>query len=309
MKTSSKQRQGKLVICPTPLGNLGDMPPRALDALRSADVVCCEDTRVTGKLLAAFGIEGKRLERLDEATIGSPANRVSAAGGSFPSADVTVGDTTIARVLAGETIVYCSDAGMPGVSDPGQRLVALARACGAPVEVLPGPTAATTAYAASGFLNPHFYFGGFFPRKVGERKKLIEFLKTLDAVAIFYESPKRIASALEAVATDLPLRPVAVCRELSKLHEEVVVACAADLAQQFAERERNGGIKGEIVMVLDAPSIAEREGAQEDAMGDAQILAEKLIAEGALSKKEIVSRLQSECGLSRNSAYQLVHGV
>ena len=122
--------QGRLVICPTPLGNLGDMTARALDALRAADVVCAEDTRVTGRLLAAFRIE-KRLERLDEATLADRAARI------------------VERVLAGETVVYCSDAGMPGVSDPGLRLVRAAREAQAPVEVLPGPTAAASASSAS----------------------------------------------------------------------------------------------------------------------------------------------------------------
>ena len=126
---------GKLVICPTPLGNLGDMTERALAALRAADVVCAEDTRVTGRLLAAYGIE-KRLERLDEALIGGR------------------GAGIVQRVLDGETVAYCSDAGMPGVSDPGLRLVRAAREAGAAVEVLPGPTAAATAYVASGCDNP-----------------------------------------------------------------------------------------------------------------------------------------------------------
>ena len=130
--------EGKLVIVPTPLGNLGDMTARSLEALRAADVVCAEDTRVTGKLLAAFDIE-KRLERLDEALIGARAEGV------------------VERVLSGEVIAYCSDAGMPGVSDPGLRLVSAARAAGAQVEVLPGPVAAATAYVASGCTNPRFY--------------------------------------------------------------------------------------------------------------------------------------------------------
>ena len=157
---------GKLIICPTPIGNLGDMPQRALDALASADVVCAEDTRVTGKLLAAFGI-GKRLERLDEALIGSRA------------------DGIVARVEAGEVIAYCSDAGMPGVSDPGLRLVRACREAGAPVEVLPGPTATATAYVASGCTNPRFYFGGFFPRKDAERAALLDGLRALDAALVF----------------------------------------------------------------------------------------------------------------------------
>lgn len=159
---------GRLVICPTPIGNLGDMPARALDALRQADAVCAEDTRVTGKLLAAFGVE-KRIERLDEATMSSRAAGI------------------IDRVLAGEVIAYCSDAGMPGVSDPGLRLVAAAREAGAVVEVLPGPTALSTAYVASGSTKATFYFGGFFPRKRAEQHAVLAKLKTLDAALIFYE--------------------------------------------------------------------------------------------------------------------------
>ena len=149
---------GKLIICPTPIGNLGDMTERALEALRSADAVCAEDTRVTGKLLAAFRIE-KRIERLDEALIGERASSL------------------VERVAAGEVIAYCSDAGMPGVSDPGLRLVRAAREAGGPGEVLPGATAGATAYVASGSANPRFYFGGFFPRKDAERRAVVESLR------------------------------------------------------------------------------------------------------------------------------------
>lgn len=190
---------GKLVLCPTPIGNLGDITLRTLDELRAADVVCAEDTRVTGKLLAHFDIE-KRLERLDEATISKQADRI------------------IQRVLAGERIAFCSDAGMPGVSDPGSRLVASAQAAGAPYEVLPGASAAATAYVASGFSDPRYYFGGFFPRKAGERKAVLEALSGLDASLVFYESPRRIADALAVIAEVFPAREVAVCRELTKRH-------------------------------------------------------------------------------------------
>lgn len=309
MKTSGKQeKSGKLVICPTPLGNLGDMPPRALEALREADAVCCEDTRVTGKLLAALGVEGVRLERMDEATIRMPINRASMKDGALPTDDcVTCGDALIGRVLEGETIVYCSDAGMPGVSDPGQFLVAIAREMGAPVEVLPGPTAATTAYVASGFTCPRFYFGGFFPRKVGERTKILESLRSLDAVAIFYESPKRLVACLEAIADALPLRSIAVCRELSKLHEEVVIDFAPSLADRFAAREANEGIKGEIVVVIDVASEDELSEAKESALDRAAQAAQSMLSSGELSKKEVLKRLQDEFGISRNAAYQLVH--
>ncbi len=219
---------GKLVICPTPLGNLGDMTERALAALRAADVVCAEDTRVTGRVLAAYGIE-KRLERLGEALIGER------------------GAGIVQRVLDGETVAYCSDAGMPGVSDPGLRLVRAAREAGAAVEVLPGPTAAATAYVASGCDNPRFYFGGFFPRKDAERAALLDGLRALDAALVFYESPNRLASALAALAAALPQREAAVCRELTKLHEEVVRGPLPELRDEFAERTGAGGrgVKGE----------------------------------------------------------------
>ena len=150
----SANASGKLVIVPTPIGNLGDMTLRSLEALREADVVCAEDTRVTGKLLAHFGIE-KRLARLDEAMIGSRAAGV------------------VERVAAGEVVAYCSDAGMPGVSDPGLRLVAAAREAGVAVEVLPGASAAACAYVASGTVCPRFYFGGFFPRKAAEQRTVL----------------------------------------------------------------------------------------------------------------------------------------
>ena len=281
---------GRLVICPTPIGNLDDMPPRALAALRGADAVCAEDTRVTGKLLAAFGVK-QRLERLDENLMGERAPLI------------------LERVRAGETIVYCSDAGMPGVSDPGQRLVDAALDAGVPVEVLPGPTAVATAYVASGFTCPRFYFGGFFPRKAGEREQALGVVRALDAVTLFYESPHRIASALAAVAGALPGRRVAVCRELTKLHEEVVRGTAESVADEFARRESDGGVKGEIVLVIDAPGQSEREQAHEDAAASAAERAAALVADGALSRKDIVKALRAEFGISRNEAYELVHGL
>ncbi len=277
--------KGRLVVCPTPIGNLGDMPARAIEALRSVDVVCAEDTRVTGKLLAAFGIE-KRLERLDEGLIGARAAGI------------------VERVLAGESIAYCSDAGMPGVSDPGLRLVAAAREAGATVEVLPGPTAAATAYVASGSPNPCFYFGGFFPRKAAEQRRLLEALKPLDAALIFYESPNRLVTALEALAEVLPWRDVTVCRELTKLHEEVARGAASELAAFFGERAQTGGIKGEIVIVVDGPTDAEEAAEAADSAASAANLAAKLASEG-MRTKDIAKRLSAECGISRNEAYDL----
>ncbi len=279
-------RTGKLIIVPTPLGNLGDITDRARAALAEADVVCAEDTRVTGRLLAAFGIE-KRLERLDEALVGVRATAIAE------------------RVLAGQVVAYCSDAGMPGVSDPGLRLVAAAREADAPVEVLPGPTAAATAYVASGTVNPRFYFGGFFPRKAAEQRACLEALRGLDAALVFYESPNRLVSALETVAGILPLRTVAVCRELTKLHEEVLRGPAAEVRDAFAARAAEpGGIRGEIVLVIDGPSEPEIAAGAEAAAATAADRAADLASEG-LRTKDIAKRLCAECGVSRNEAYDL----
>ena len=277
---------GKLIICPTPIGNLGDMSERALAALREADVVCAEDTRVTGKLLAAFGIE-KRLERLDEELMGTRA------------ADV------VDRVAAGEVIAYCSDAGMPGVSDPGLRLVSAARESGIAVEVLPGPSAAATAYVASGCTNPRYYFGGFFPRKDAERRSVLESLRGLDAALVFYESPNRLVSALGAMAEAFPGRQASVCRELTKLHEEVVRAPLPQLRDEFAAREGEaGGIKGEIVVVIDGPCAAEGEEADRDAQETARARAAELKAAGRRNK-DIARALVDEFGIARNAAYEI----
>lgn len=277
---------GKLIICPTPIGNLGDMTERALEALRSADVVCAEDTRVTGKLLAAYRIE-KRLERLDEALIG---DRTAA---------------LLDRVAASEVIAYCSDAGMPGVSDPGLRLVRAAREADVPVEVLPGATAVATAYVASGSANPRFYFGGFFPRKDAERRATVEGLRALDATLLFYESPNRLVSALDVLADVLPHREIAVCRELTKLHEEVVRGPLPAVRDTFAARvEQGGGVKGEIVLVIDGPSEAEGAAATEDSQASARERAAELKAAGA-RKKDIARAIAEEFGIARNAAYDI----
>lgn len=277
--------EGRLVICPTPLGNLGDITLRAIERLKEADAVCAEDTRVTGRLLAALGIE-KPLERLDE-------NRIARA-----AADV------IARVAAGETIAYCSDAGMPGVSDPGLRLVRAAHEANVSVEVLPGPTAVATAYVASGAIDPRFYFGGFFPRKDAERASVLENLRALPAALVFYESPHRVVDSLRVVARVFPYRQVAVCRELTKLHEEIARGLSAEVLARFERCASEGGIKGEIVVVIEGPADDERAEQAQSARGSAADRAASMAREGARAK-EIARTLVCELGVSRNTAYDL----
>lgn len=274
---------GQLYIVPTPLGNLGDMTARALEVLEQVDVVCAEDTRVTGKLLAHFGIHAK-LERCDENVI------------SQRTPDL------VARLQAGESIAFCSDAGMPGVSDPGITLVDACIEAGVPVDVLPGPSAVITALVASGLKAPAFYFGGFFPRKHEAQMRLLEPLVALDAALVFYESPHRIAAAIGAVAQAYGTREVALCRELTKLHQEVLRLPANELAENLRGRDV---IKGEIAFVIAPPDAAQLE---EDALNEEALL-ERIKAElvGGTPKSALAKSLAKELGLPKNRLYDLVH--
>lgn len=277
---------GMLSLVPTPIGNLSDITVRALETLRTADAVYAEDTRMTGRLLAAYGIAAP-LRRLDEAVMEARASGV------------------IERVAQGERVAYCSDAGMPGVSDPGLRLIVAAQRKGIPYEVLPGPSAAALAYVVSGTLNPHYYFGAFLPRKASEQRALFALLRDLDAALVFYESPKRIIATLRTVAESFPFREIAICRELTKLHEEILRGTAEHVMGILQERaDEAGGVKGEIVLVIDAPVQAEVQAAAADARAKAELLAAKLAGQG-MRTKQIATRLTEECGIARNEAYEI----
>lgn len=226
---------GRLIIVGTPIGNLGDLTPRVAQAFEAADAICCEDTRVTSKLLAHLGIS-RPLMRCDENVIASRSPEL------------------IGRILVGDVIAFASDAGMPSVSDPGQVLVDAAREAGVDVEVIPGPSACVTALVASGISCEHFYFEGFLPRKHGERVRRLSQLAAIPGALLFYESPHRVAASLEALAEVFPARQVALCRELTKLHEEVLRAQAPYLLEQVRER---GELKGEMVLVVAPPSEEE----------------------------------------------------
>lgn len=229
--------EGCLYVIGTPIGNLGDLTPRAAEAFRTATVVCCEDTRVTAKLLAHLGVS-KPLVRCDENVIAARAPEL------------------VERMGAGERVAFASDAGMPGVSDPGQVLVQQARAADVRVEVLPGPTACITALVACGIPCEHFFFEGFLPRKHGERVRRLRRLAAVPGALLFYESPHRTADSLAAIAEVFPRRAAAVARELTKLHEEVVRASAPELAAIVRER---GELKGEVVIVVAPPGEEELE--------------------------------------------------
>lgn len=277
--------EGKIYIVPTPIGNLGDMTARALEALRMCDAVYAEDTRVTGKLLAAFDIR-KPMRRLDENTIRQRSSDV------------------LDRVLAGEKVCYCTDAGMPGVSDPGSILVAAAHELGATCEVLPGACAASLAYVASGFSCPNHYFGCFFPRKRSEQCSVLESLSHLDAALIFYESPHRLLDSLRSIEEVLPKRKVCVCRELTKLHEEVFVGSPDEALSHFRAMEDAGGIKGEIVIVIDSAGTEELRSRDDDAAKRAEQLVVRLISEGE-RVKTAAAKAAEAFGIPKNQAYQI----
>jgi 16S rRNA (cytidine1402-2'-O)-methyltransferase len=214
---------GRLTVCPTPIGNLEDLSPRARRALADADLVACEDTRRTGLLYERLDIPRPRLVSNHE---GNEAERA----------------TQIAQQIErGARVVLVSDAGTPLISDPGFRLM---RAClerGLDVEVLPGPSAVTTALVVSGIPAPRWRFEGFLPRRAGELERVLRSTETVVA----FESPRRLPDSLAALAALAPDRPAAVCRELTKLHEEVVRAPLGELARRFRDE-----VKGEIVVVI-----------------------------------------------------------
>ena len=262
-----------LAVCATPIGNLDDVTLRLLEELRSADFILCEDTRHTRVLLDRHGISGVKLLSYHEH---NEAKRTA---------------EVLPRLEAGERLALVSDAGMPGISDPGARLVEAALEHGVPVTVLPGPTAIDTALVASGFAADRYQFIGFLPRGAGVLASLWRELAGWAYPVVAFESPKRLPATLRSLVEHLPEREVAVCRELTKKFEEIVRGPAAEVAARFAEAP-----KGEITLVL-GPG-----GEEQDASGALAAVAE-LVAAGVPRRRaaDVVSRLT---GASRNELYR-----
>ena len=263
-----------LLVCATPIGNLGDVTLRVLAALREADAVLCEDTRRTQVLLDRYEIRARALVSVHRH---NEARRVR---------------ELMPRLAAGETQALVSDAGLPGVNDPGSRLVEAAIAAGVEVTVLPGASAVETALVASGLSSAQYRFLGYLPRRAAELQALWEEAQTWPYAAVGFESPRRLSASLTALAQADPDRQVAVCRELTKRYEEVTRGTAAELAARFPET-----VKGEVTIVIGRPAD------RAVTLDDAVVAVRELVAAGAARRAsaDVVARL---VGASRNDLYR-----
>jgi len=263
-----------LAVCATPIGNLEDVTLRVLRELAEADLVLCEDTRLTRRLLERHRI-GARLQSYHR------HNEAARTAALLP------------RLEAGERVALVSDAGLPGVNDPGARLIAAALAAGVPVTVLPGPSAVQTALVASGLTGDRFQFLGYLPRGEKAQQALWRELEAWPHPAVAFESPQRLPATLRSLAAAMPDRPVAVCRELTKRFEEVVRGRAAEVAQRFPEAP-----KGELTLVIGAAEARARDVDE----GEAVAAVGELVAAGIPRRQaaDVVARLAR---VSRNTLY------
>lgn len=270
---------GILYVVATPLGNLQDLSERAAAVLRSVDVVASEDTRRTGNLLAHLGVRPRLL--------------------SFHAHSRPSRTATLLEILAsGRTVALVTDAGTPGVSDPGADLVAAARAAGSAVVPVPGASAVAAALSASGLPADRYLFLGFIPKKGTERARLLARAAAEEWSVVFFEAPGRLATLLTDLAQLAPGRGAVVARELTKLHEEFRAGTLEELADYYSTTEP----KGEITVVVAGTG---RPPAPPDRTAEARALARSLLANGA-TKRAASQRLVSELGLARNEAYRLV---
>lgn len=266
-----------LYLCATPIGNMEDITLRVIRVLGAVAAVYCEDTRHTGALLAKLGIK-KPLASCRRENEAARAQEI------------------VARVLAGEAVAYVSDAGMPGVSDPGERLVAACVAADAPFTVLPGASAMATALVLSGLPAANACFVGFLPRETKPRREAIDKIARHSGTLIFYESPLRVSATAKELLEKLGDRSAALCRELTKLHEQIVRGTLGEIAQRYAQTPP----KGECVLV-----VAGAPGQEAMPLEDARKLAQALAASG-LRAKQGAAELAARAGIAKNEAYALI---
>ncbi|MEM7464865.1 MAG: 16S rRNA (cytidine(1402)-2'-O)-methyltransferase, partial [Pseudomonadota bacterium] len=264
---------GGLYVVATPIGNLSDITLRALETLAGADIIACEDTRVSRKLLKRYTIQTPLIAY----------NEHNAA---------QIGPSLIEKLQSGQAVALISDAGTPLVSDPGHRLVVDAFAAGIRVVPIPGASAAIAALSASGMPVDNFLFSGFLPSKTSARKKRLEALARIPATLIFYESPNRLGACLVDIAQCLgPQRLVTICREMTKLHEEFVSGNAEALASRYHDEK----VKGEIVLLVEPPT-------DRNEIDTSTLLADLL---GEMSVSRAASEAAAITGLPKRELYQL----
>ncbi|HEY3446997.1 MAG TPA: 16S rRNA (cytidine(1402)-2'-O)-methyltransferase [Myxococcales bacterium] len=269
---------GTLFLVATPLGNLGDITYRAVETLSAATAIVAEDTRRARILCERYGIE--------RPLVSMPAFR-----------ELDQADALVARLSKGDTLALITDAGSPGISDPGTALVGKAIAAGIQVVPIPGPSAAVSALSASGLATDRFFFAGFLPRKGTGRERALSLLKRLDATLVLYESPERLRETLDDLREAFGDRRAVVARELTKIHEEFARGTLSDLAQRFA-----GEVRGEITLIVEGASSDASEAATDEA-----ILAEveRRLAAGEGSVKEIAGEIAKATGRPRREVYDL----
>ena len=270
---------GMLYLVPTPIGNLGDISDRARKTLEEADFIAAEDTRVSLKLLNHLGIKKPMV--------------------SYHRHNVeTGGQAVISRLMAGENCALVTDAGMPGISDPGEELVVECAALGIDVVVIPGPCALVAALAASGQPTGRFTFEGFLPMNKKNRKAHLDSLRKEERTMIFYEAPHKLCATLEDMAKTFgEERPISLCRELSKLHEEIIRTTLGEAIAYYEERQP----KGEFVLVVRG---AEPEEEKELTVDDGLAMVMRL-RENGMSLKDAVKQVAKDLGLPRNQLYDM----
>ena len=274
---------GMLYLVPTPIGNLGDISTRARETLENADFIAAEDTRVTLKLLNHLGIKKSLVSYYEH-------NK------AFK------GDKILERILAGETCALVSDAGSPAISDPGEDLVKQCAAAGIVVTAIPGPCAAITALSISGQATGRFCFEGFLSTAKKSRREHLDSLKKEQRTMIFYEAPHKLVTTLEDMAEVFGAdRPISLCRELTKLHEEVVRTTLGEAVAKYTENAP----KGEFVLIVAGAEPEVEEGPTE---ADAAGYLKRLI-DGGLSRKDAIKQTAKDLGLPKNVVYDLALNI
>jgi 16S rRNA (cytidine1402-2'-O)-methyltransferase len=269
--------EGTLVLVSTPIGNLGDLSPRAVETLATADIVCCEDTRHTRGLLTHAGLKGIRLMSLHAHN------------------EMARVDAVLAHLAEGRTVAVVSDAGTPALSDPGSRLVTAALAAGATVTAVPGPSSALAALVVSGLPTDRFCFEGFLPRRGGDRRRRIDAVAHEARTVVIFEAPGRLAATLGDLSGACgPERPVVVARELTKVHEELWRGTLGEASAAFAARE----VRGEVVVVLAGEPES---GSVPDDVDVAEALKRRL--ESGDTRRDAAAMVARELGISRRRAY------